>query len=159
MVDPSKNQAQPHATPPASPAKASHSPSKSVVSHSRIEELEAELEAEKKRVAAAESLDLKQLAGDLLPGEIGYIHLDPEGKPTGPAVREVPPVGTPCARVMGMQSYPSPQDGLVTPTGAPLTPNMNPFPDPRVEIERLAEPKAAGKPAPQPTAQPKAASS
>jgi len=71
--------------------------------------------------------EIKNLAGDLGFGELGYVELDEEGMPTGPAKRDIPEPGKPVARVVGIgtRRY----DEVTTPAGAPLTRNMNPAPD------------------------------
>ena len=71
--------------------------------------------------------DIRNFAGDLAAGEIGYIELDEFGEPKGPALKEIPDPGVPVARVVGspVRKY----DEVVTPAGAPLTRNMNPAPD------------------------------
>jgi len=71
--------------------------------------------------------DVKALAGDLAFGELGYVELDEEGKPVGPAKRDYPEPGKPIARVVGFG--PRHYDEVVTPAGAPLTRQMNPNPD------------------------------
>lgn len=68
--------------------------------------------------------EVKALAGDLAHGEVGFVELDDKGKPTGPAKREMPPAGKAVARVVGVS--PAKPDGATTPTGAPLTAQMNP---------------------------------
>jgi len=71
--------------------------------------------------------EIKSLAGDLLPGEIGWVKLDDQGTPTGAATKEIPPVdGEPVARVIGSPTHK--YDEIVTPSGAPVTKFMNPDP-------------------------------
>ena len=72
--------------------------------------------------------EIKSLAGDIGPGEVGYIELDEEGTPTGAAVRDIPPPGDHkmWARVIGASTHK--YDEIVTPSGAPVTKYMNPEP-------------------------------
>jgi hypothetical protein len=135
---------QPPAAPPKPPSPAA-APSKSDSTHqvakdgqnlaikhaheARIKELELELETEKKRIAAIEEFSGKEMSGELGHGEKGWVRLDEEGKPTGPATIDPPEVGVVAAPVVGY--FPEQADHLVTPSGAPITPNMQPLPDPR----------------------------
>lgn len=69
------------------------------------------------------------LVGELLPGESGWLPLDAVGQPAGPAVRELPdPSTTRSCRVMA-NGVDQPGDILVTNTGAPITPVMQPNTD------------------------------
>jgi len=73
--------------------------------------------------------EIKSLAGDLAPGEIGWVKLDGEGTPSGAAVRDI--IGLqkpeePYARVIGSPKVVA--DEIVTPSGAPVTKFMNPEP-------------------------------
>jgi hypothetical protein len=70
--------------------------------------------------------ELEGKAGDLKDGELGWLKLDDKGNPTGTAVREMPKEG-PAARVMHI----APRDHfeLMTPSGAPITEQMNPNPE------------------------------
>ena len=69
--------------------------------------------------------ELHKMRGDLLPGEFGWVKLDEDGEPTGEVSREIPERGEVVARVVGvLNTY----DEVVTPSGAPLTRNMNPEP-------------------------------
>jgi len=70
--------------------------------------------------------EINALAGDLKPGEIGWVKLDEEGTPTGAATKELPTDGGTYARVVGARSGPS--DEVLTPSGAPITRHMNPDP-------------------------------
>lgn len=92
-------------------------------------QLEQELKNEEEQFEAYEKLDVSALAGDLGHGEKGYLILDSLGMPTGAASIEPPPPGTPAANVVGY--FPVAMDELVTPSGAPIRPFMNPMPDPR----------------------------
>jgi hypothetical protein len=94
----------------------------------RVKELELELESEKKHLADIEAMTAID-PGDLGHGEQGWIELDEEGTPISAATREPPPPGTLAAPVVGY--YPIQAEPLVTPTGAPIKPNMQPQPDPR----------------------------
>jgi hypothetical protein len=90
----------------------------------RIAALEKELETEKKKKAA--QIDPQMVVGELGHGEMGFLVLDEEGHPQGTATKEPPPVGTPAARVVG---YNPTMDPIATPSGAPITEQMNPAPD------------------------------
>jgi hypothetical protein len=90
----------------------------------RVERLEKQLEYERNKIENA--VDPHELVGELGHGELGWVELDEEGMPTGPAQKEPPPLGTVAARVVGY--FPT-QDELVTPSGAPVTDQMNPAPD------------------------------
>jgi len=68
--------------------------------------------------------EVKGMVGDIQRGEIGHIELDPEGKPTGAAFRDIPDRDTITAPVYGTPSVQF--DELVTPSGAPITKHMNP---------------------------------
>lgn len=69
--------------------------------------------------------EIKNLAGDLAPGEIGWVKLDEEGEPTGPATRGMPDISEgPVAKVVGSPKVA--YDEIVTPSGAPVTKQMNP---------------------------------
>ena len=72
--------------------------------------------------------EIEGLAGDLGPGEVGYVKLDEEGTPTGEAVRKLPPAkdDQTWARVVGSPKVA--YDDIVTPSGAPVTKFMNPEP-------------------------------
>ena len=71
--------------------------------------------------------EIHELAGDLGPGEIGWVRLDENGTPQGPAERELPPAEEgPVARVAGSPKVA--YDDIVTPSGAPVTKFMNPDP-------------------------------
>jgi hypothetical protein len=69
--------------------------------------------------------EVSALVGELEPGDLGYVPLDLEGKPSGPAV-VTPPVedDTPHAPVYAQIVAPS--EELSTPAGAPITNQMNP---------------------------------
>lgn len=66
--------------------------------------------------------EVKGKKGDLKPGDLGWIQLNEEGDPAGNATKE-PPKG-PAARVY----VPAPSDPpeMTTPSGAPITEQMNP---------------------------------
>jgi len=74
--------------------------------------------------------EIKNLAGDIGVGEIGWIKLDEEGKPIEPARMEYPfETGKgeeTFARVVGAPTHK--YDEIVTPSGAPVTRFMNPDP-------------------------------
>lgn len=99
----------------------------------RIKELELQLETEKKRQEAINKISTTDLNGELGHGEEGWIALDNLGSPTGVAMEELPAPGEweSIAPVVGY--FPVELDTLVTPSGAPITPFMNPMPDPRGE--------------------------
>jgi hypothetical protein len=68
--------------------------------------------------------ETKQFVGDLKPGEVGYIKLGEDGKPTGAATKTAPE-GAYATVVVPHRPVP---EEITTPTGAPLTHNMNPSP-------------------------------
>ena len=70
--------------------------------------------------------EIKSLIGDIHPGEIGHIKLDEEGNPTGAAFRDIPKGDDVTAAVYGNPAVQF--DDLVTPSGAPITKQMNPEP-------------------------------
>lgn len=70
--------------------------------------------------------EIKGLVGDIGPGEIGHIELDEEGNPTGAAFRDIPGADDVTAAVYGNPAVQF--DDLVTPSGAPITKQMNPEP-------------------------------
>ena len=71
--------------------------------------------------------EIKSIAGDLAPGEIGWVELDDNGTPQGAVKRELPdPAGESVARVVGSPTHK--YDEVVTPAGAPLSKFMNPDP-------------------------------
>ena len=86
------------------------------------------------------------MVGELLPGESGWLPLDAQGVPVGPAVRELPdPSTTRSCRVMA-NGVDQPGDILVTNTGAPITPIMQPNTDvlpwtapPEIPIARTSQ--------------------
>ena len=69
----------------------------------------------------------ESLASELEPGDLAYVKLSETGEPTGPALLDAPTDGTPVARV----AYIAPPESnvLTTPTGAPITNQMNPVTD------------------------------
>jgi len=70
--------------------------------------------------------EIKQLAGDIEPGELAHLRLDEEGHPTGTVFRDFPKPDEVTATV-----FASPRavfDDIVTPSGAPITKFMNPDP-------------------------------
>jgi hypothetical protein len=69
--------------------------------------------------------ELKSLRGELDPGYQAFVPLDDKGNPSGPAEDWEP--GKPQAAVFAPPPHPS--DELVTPSGAPITNQMNPNPD------------------------------
>lgn len=78
----------------------------------------------KGRALSEEEVD--KLVGDLEPGESGWIPLDEKGKPTGPAKKGTPPEGQ-LAHTVVAPARP-PRQAIMTPSGAPITDNMNPDP-------------------------------
>ena len=69
--------------------------------------------------------EISSLAGEIRPGEIGWLKLDEEGTPTGAATTEIPRVDQESyARVVGAPR--GKYDEIVTPSGAPVTRFMNP---------------------------------
>jgi len=68
------------------------------------------------------------LVGELFPGESGWLPLDDVGTPAGPAVRELPDPPQRACRVMA-NGQGAPGDILVTISGAPITPVMQPNTD------------------------------
>lgn len=82
--------------------------------------------------------EIKEMAGDLMPGELGWVDLDEEGQPQGAAKRDIPDQDEVVARV-----FVSPKaawEDLVTPSGAPITRFMNPEPSLWDEGMRLRNP-------------------
>jgi hypothetical protein len=63
--------------------------------------------------------------GDLLPGQFGWLPLDPNGLPSGPATFAFPGISTAVARVFASFQPNLNIDALVTPAGGPLTDRMN----------------------------------
>ena len=70
--------------------------------------------------------EIKSLAGDIQRGELARVELDENGTPTGPAFRDVPKADQVVAPVYGTPTVIL--DELVTPSGAPITKQMNPEP-------------------------------
>jgi len=75
--------------------------------------------------------EIKELAGDIQVGEVGWIKLDDEGKPVEAATAEYPfdegaTNDQTFARVVGAPTHK--YDEIVTPSGAPVTRFMNPDP-------------------------------
>ena len=66
------------------------------------------------------------IADDLEPGKVGFIELDESGMPTGTAFTEPPDGDQIVTTVQAVLTIP--EDGLLTPAGAPLTTQMNPVP-------------------------------
>jgi hypothetical protein len=88
--------------------------------------------------------EINALAGDLKPGEIGWVKLDEEGTPTGAAVKEMPKDDGSYAKVVGAK--PAAAEEVLTPSGAPLTKHMNP--DPQVpDLHEMARVRSGGAPA------------
>ena len=82
--------------------------------------------------------EIKEMAGDLMPGELGWVDLNEEGQPQGAAKRDIPDQDEVVARV-----FVSPKaawEDLVTPSGAPITRFMNPEPSLWDEGMRLRNP-------------------
>jgi hypothetical protein len=72
-----------------------------------------------------------QYIGELWPGATGWLPLDDNGTPNGPATL-APPVGNVKAAAVFANYAPNPDaDMLVTLAGAPLTTHMNPNVDRR----------------------------
>jgi hypothetical protein len=66
-----------------------------------------------------------QYIGELWPGATGWLPLDDNGTPNGPATIAPPPIGTKAAAVFANYA-PNPDANLmVTLAGAPLTDRMN----------------------------------
>src|SRR5262245_56783949 len=74
--------------------------------------------------------EANSMKDELEHGQLGWVALDEEGNPSGAATKEMPTEG-PAARVM-IHSPPQSAE-VVTPTGAPLTKNMNPSPNTTME--------------------------
>lgn len=74
--------------------------------------------------------EIKNLAGDIGVGEVGWLKLDEEGQPVEPARMEYPfetgKAEETFARVVGAPTHK--YDEIVTPSGAPVTRFMNPDP-------------------------------
>lgn len=85
-----------------------------------------EVKKEEPELSVLTPEEAKAHKGDLKPGEMGWVKLDDEGKPTGAAVKELPKEGGAFARVMVPATKPA--DELLTPTGAPIMKHMNPEP-------------------------------
>src|SRR4249920_1539404 len=66
------------------------------------------------------------LVGELTPGQVGWLPLDEEGNPTGPATIHPPPPPALACSVMCNPNSPLPegQHLLITPTGADLDPPL-----------------------------------
>jgi len=78
--------------------------------------------------------ELKGMRGDLDPGDVGYVTLDAKGKPTGAAKKVHPKGDEIVAPVLAVA--PRVSDELTTPSGAPITTQMNPehrFSDPGLD--------------------------
>jgi len=74
--------------------------------------------------------EIKELAGDTLPGEVGWLKLDENGTPVEPVTKDNPfqvaEEPEKFARVIGAPQHQ--YDEIVTPSGAPVTKFMNPDP-------------------------------
>ena len=71
--------------------------------------------------------EVKELAGELKPGQVGYVELDENGTPSGAATLEPPEPGHGVyARVVATSPYKL--DEVTTPSGAPVTKHMQPDP-------------------------------
>jgi hypothetical protein len=75
--------------------------------------------------------EIKNLAGDIIPGEVGWLKLDEEGTPVEPVEMDYPFLegktqDQTFARVVGAPTHK--YDEIVTPSGAPVTKFMNPEP-------------------------------
>jgi hypothetical protein len=74
--------------------------------------------------------EIKSMAGDIQPGEFGWLKLDENGTPVGSVDRESPFLAGEAtetyARVIGASTHK--YDEIVTPSGAPVTKFMNPDP-------------------------------
>ena len=77
--------------------------------------------------------EIKNLAGDIGPGELAHLALDEEGNPTGRACRGIPDPDSVTATVIGTPTVKL--DEIVTPSGAPVTKFMNP--DPKIWDEGM----------------------
>jgi hypothetical protein len=73
--------------------------------------------------------------GELWPGAFGWLPLDENGEPSGPATIEPPPEGTVACKVFANLQPNFGADMLVSNSGAPLVPPLNPNPDVRVAGE------------------------
>ena len=67
--------------------------------------------------------EVKKHKGELKPGDLGWLKLDDKGNPVGSATKEPPDEG-PAARVYVPAAVNPPE--MTTPSGAPITENMNP---------------------------------
>jgi len=86
------------------------------------------------------------LIGDLWPGAFGWLPLDEFGEPSGPATIEAPPEGTPACKVFANAASSFAADLLVSASGAPLTPPLNPNSDVRVMGSNWVDPGDPGAP-------------
>ncbi len=77
----------------------------------------------KNRVFSPE--DEAKYAGELAPGDVGYIELDDENHPIGTAKKGPIPEGVKAARITGVAPQTKPTQ-IQTPAGAPLSHTMNP---------------------------------
>lgn len=88
--------------------------------------------------------ELEGLMGELEPGEEGWIPLSPEGEPTGPAQKGMAPPDQLAHKVVAPVLPPRPS--ITTPSGAPITNQMNPDPQatekPKRDYNEIAEQEA-----------------
>jgi hypothetical protein len=70
--------------------------------------------------------------GELWPGAFGWLPLDDQGVPSGPATLEPPGPDVPACKVFANNAPTIGIDMLVSASGAPLVPPLNPNPDIRV---------------------------
>jgi hypothetical protein len=72
--------------------------------------------------------EIHHLAGDIAPGELGFLKLDEEGHPTGTVIRDIRSVHDDSPKATVIASPQHKWDDIVTPSGAPVTKFMNPDP-------------------------------
>lgn len=70
--------------------------------------------------------------GVLAPGDTGWLPLDENGTPNGPASLEPPPLDVPACAVQHTNMLDAAIDKLATIAGAPITDRMQPNPDRRL---------------------------
>lgn len=72
--------------------------------------------------------EIHSLAGDIKPGQLGFLKLDEEGKPSGSVVTELKDVYDESPKASVIANPQHVWDDIVTPSGAPVTKFMNPDP-------------------------------
>lgn len=91
--------------------------------------------------------EVAELKGDeVKPGHLGWVALDEEGHPTGAATVNPPEPGVPAARVA--IGIPDVFYEVHTPSGAPITPIMNPSPQRQMDDQFLERNPPDGPPVP-----------